>query len=124
MFGDRLRRLRGIRSQRDVAEALGIPVTTLSTLENQQSVPRGDVVQRLADHFKVPVDYFYKSEASRVRTSDAAQAAALAWLEQIRQPAQGKDTIAAQSNIDLDESTKERIAEKLREKRAQVSNRS
>lgn len=123
MFGERLRKLRGDRSQKEIATALGIPPTTLSTLENQETVPRGEVVQKLATYFKVPIDYFYSSSAPTPRISEAAQAAALEWLDGIRQPTKGKNTIATQSNVELDEKTKERIAERLRQKRAKISNR-
>jgi transcriptional regulator with XRE-family HTH domain len=122
MFGDRLRKLRGDRSQKVIATALGIPPTTLSTLENQRTVPRGEVVQKLAEYFKVPIDYFYGSSSPRTRISETAKAAALEWLDDIRQPAKGKNTIATQANVQLDEKTKERIAERLRERRAQTSN--
>ena len=40
-FGELLRRLRGDRSQREVADELGMPVTTLSTLENQEPSREG-----------------------------------------------------------------------------------
>jgi len=43
-FGERLRRLRGDRSQKEVATKLGLPVTTLSSLENQDTIPRGEVL--------------------------------------------------------------------------------
>jgi transcriptional regulator with XRE-family HTH domain len=58
-FGKRLRRLRGERSQREVAAALGIPTTTLSSLEQQETVPRGPVLQRLCGYFGVSLDYFF-----------------------------------------------------------------
>jgi len=136
-FGERLRRLRGTRSQKDVASELGLPVTTLSSLENQDSVPRGDVLQKLIDFYKVPVSYFYKTGHAQVKASDAAKAwvleelpastatkatdAALAWVQQLREPAQGKDAVATQSNIHLDEKVRERIAERIRHRHAKIS---
>jgi transcriptional regulator with XRE-family HTH domain len=61
-FGKRLRRLRGDRSQREVAQDLGIPTTTLSSLEQQEAVPRGPMLQKLSNHFGVPVEYFFPRE--------------------------------------------------------------
>ena len=48
-FGSRLRRLRGTRTQKQVAADLQMPITTLSTLENQQAVPRGVMLKRFGD---------------------------------------------------------------------------
>ena len=136
-FGQRLRRLRGERSQKEVAAELGIPVTTLSTLENQDTIPRGEVLQKLAEYFKIPISYFYKFGSAEVKASDAAVAwvqqlpastetkasdAALAWVQQLREPAQGKDTVATQSNIHLDEKDLERIAERIRRRHGKISN--
>lgn len=116
-FGERLRRLRGTRSQKDVASELGLPVTTLSSLENQGSVPRGDVLQKLIEFYKVPVGYFYNAGPPQVRASDAAKA----WVQQLREPARGQDTVATQSNMHLDEKDRERIAERIRRRHAKIS---
>jgi transcriptional regulator with XRE-family HTH domain len=113
-FGQRLRLLRGNRPQKDVARALKIPPTTLSTLENQESVPRGEVVQRLARHFGVPVTYFYPQQSQPARVSERAKG----FLRSIREnPVQGRDTIATHAapdeGLELDDETKELIAEKI-----------
>ena len=71
-FGQLLRRLRGGRSQREIAVELQMPVTTLSTLENQEAVPRGLVLKKLAGYFGVSVSYFYSSSASEMRATGAA----------------------------------------------------
>lgn len=117
-FGERLRRLRGERSQREIASDLEMPVTTLSSLENQKTIPRGEVLEKLADYFKVPMNYFFKNLEIEPTGTDAAHA----WLEQVREPAIGKQTVATQANILLDEETKEKIAERLRLRNAKVSN--
>jgi transcriptional regulator with XRE-family HTH domain len=109
-FGERLRRLRGERSQKAIAEALAMPQTTLSSLEKQQSIPRGDVLKKLADFFGVPIAYFYT--ASNPTSSEAGKA----WLEHLKSSTKGRDTIATHSPIALDSQIKEKIAEKLREK--------
>jgi transcriptional regulator with XRE-family HTH domain len=136
-FGERLRRLRGERSQKEVATGLGLPVTTLSSLENQDAIPRGEVLQKFVEYYKVPINYFYKSGSTEVKASDAAVAwvqrlpasteikasdAALAWVQQLREPAQGRDTVATQSNIHLDDKDLERIAERIRRRHGKVSN--
>jgi transcriptional regulator with XRE-family HTH domain len=116
-FGPRLRRLRGDRSQKEVAAELGMPVTTLSTLENQDTIPRGETLQKLAECYKVPISYFYKTGSTEIKTSDAA----LAWVQQLREPAEGKDTVATQSNILFDDKDLEKIAERIRQRRAKIS---
>jgi transcriptional regulator with XRE-family HTH domain len=116
-FGLRLRKLRGDRSQKEVAAELGMPVTTLSTLENQDTIPRGEVLQKLAECYKVPINYFYKAVATEIKASAAAQA----WVQQLREHDEGKDTVATQSNILLDDKDLEKIAERMRQRRAQIS---
>jgi transcriptional regulator with XRE-family HTH domain len=107
-FGRRLRRLRGERSQKEVAEGLGIPTTTLSSLEQQETVPRGPVLQRLSDYFGVARDYFYPPH--RRTTSGARE-----WLRELRQTSFDVDpTIATHSDVHFDEKTKERFAENVR----------
>ncbi len=115
-FGQRLRRLRGDRSQKEIAAELGMPVTTLSTLENQDTIPRGEVLQKLAECYKVPINYFYKASCGEIKASDAAHA----WVQQLREPAKGKDTVATQANIQLDDKTKEKIAERMRQRHAKI----
>jgi transcriptional regulator with XRE-family HTH domain len=69
-FGKRLRRLRGERSQKEVAAGIGIPTTTYASLEQQETVPRGPVLQRVCDYFGASPDYFFppvKKEASPAR---------------------------------------------------------
>jgi transcriptional regulator with XRE-family HTH domain len=118
-FGERLRRLRGDRSQKEVAQGMGIPQTTLSTLENQQSVPRGEVLARLTEYFKVPITYFYRSHTEPLRSTESAKQ----FLESIRtEPFSGKPTVAThtESGEDFDEDTKRLIAEKIHQKRAET----
>lgn len=118
-FGERLRRLRGDRSQKEVAHGMDIPQTTLSTLENQGSVPRGEVLARLAEYFGVPITYFYRSNIEPLRSTERAKL----FLESIRlQPISGKATVAThmEPGDDFDEETKKLIAEKIHQKRAET----
>jgi transcriptional regulator with XRE-family HTH domain len=116
-FGRRLRRLRYERSQKEVAEALGIPTTTLSSLEQQETVPRGLMLQRLADYFGVPREYFYPPD--RRVTAGARQ-----WLRQLRHtPFDAAPTIATHADVDFDQATKERFAENVRQRLAAKNQR-
>jgi len=112
-FGELLRRLRGTRSQKDVASDLGMPVTTLSTLENQEAVPREPVLKKLADYFGVPLTYFYAVPASVMRPSDAAKE----WLLSLKHKSIEKNTIATHAPPEYPEDVKKRFAEKIRQKR-------
>lgn len=116
-FGERLRKLRGDRPQKNIAAHLGIPTTTLSTLENQDTIPRGEMLRKLAECYKVPITYFYETTSPEVRSSAAAHA----WLHKLREPAVGKDIVATQSNTQFDEETLEKIAERMRLRRAKIS---
>ena len=111
-FGELLRRLRGGRSQREVAGELQMPVTTLSTIENQQSVPRGPVLKKLAGYYGVSVSYFYSSSATEMKPTGAASA----WLQTVRRDSNVKETIATYAQPDYSEEIKNKIAEKIAEK--------
>jgi transcriptional regulator with XRE-family HTH domain len=110
-FGERLRRLRADRSQKAIAESLGIPQTTLSSLENQKSVPRGDVLNKIAAFFAVPVTYFYSP--ADPEPSEGAKA----WLQQLKnQDIKGRETVATHSSLPVDSATRKAIAAKLKQK--------
>jgi transcriptional regulator with XRE-family HTH domain len=109
-FGELLRRLRGARSQKEVASDLEMPVTTLSTLENQNQVPRGAVLKRLADYYGVPLTYFYPPTTSKMVTTDSARQ----WLEEVRKGSIDNDAIATHAPPDYPEEAKKRFAEKIR----------
>lgn len=117
-FGQRLRNLRGSRSQKEVATALGMPATTLSTLENQESAPRGEVLQKLAEHFKVPVSYFFRTPDSEPKVNPAARE----WLQRIRSSRfNAKETVATNATEPVDDETRKRIAKALKKKHAEIS---
>jgi transcriptional regulator with XRE-family HTH domain len=111
-FGQLLRRLRGGRSQREAAAELQMPVTTLSTLENQQTVPRGPVLKKLAGYYGVSVSYFYSSSATEMKPTGAASA----WLQTVRRDSNVKETIATYAQPDYSEEIRSKIAEKIAEK--------
>ena len=116
-FGEKLRRLRGDRPQKSVAEALAIPQTTLSSLEKQQTIPRGDTLTKLAEFFGVPIDYFY--DAPKPQSTEQAKA----WLEQVRGDLKGRNTIAAHAKSPLGEAVREKIARKMKSKYEETSNK-
>ena len=58
-IGEKLRRLRGSRTQEEVAEAVGISKTALCMYENGQRVPRDTIKIRLAEYYKRSVNYIF-----------------------------------------------------------------
>ncbi len=116
-FGERLRRLRGDRPQKSVAEALEIPQTTLSSLEKQKSIPRGNILKRLADFFGVAIEYFY--DAPEPQPSKPASA----WLEHLRGDLKGSAAIATYSRVPLDANAQNKITEILVDKYEKSSNK-
>ena len=116
-FGERLRRLRGDRPQKNVAEALDIPQTTLSSLEKQSSVPRGDILTKLADFFRVPVEYFYNEP--ELHSSESAKL----WLEKLRTNLKGRHTVATHAKAALDPKVREKIAEIIKTRYEETSNK-
>jgi transcriptional regulator with XRE-family HTH domain len=116
-FGERLRRLRGDRPQKSVAEALEIPQTTLSSLEKQQTIPRGEILTKLADFFGIPIDYFY--EVPEPESTESAKE----WLNHLRGDLKGRNTIAAHSRDLIGRSDKEKIAQRIKKKYDETSNK-
>lgn len=110
-FGDLLRRLRGSRTQKEVALGLGMPVTTLSTLENQESVPRGSVLKKLADFYGVPLSYFYAAPSAEMKATDTAKA----WLQRLKTTPVKEDTIATYAPPHVSEELKQRIAKAIKQ---------
>lgn len=119
-FGELLRRLRGARTQKEVASDLEMPVTTLSSLENQDSVPRGPVLKKLADYYGVQVTYFYSAPTSEMSSSSTAKE----WLLSLREkPGVAKDAIATLAPPDYPEDVKKQFARKIQQKKhADVAN--
>lgn len=112
-FGDSLRRLRGSRTQKEIASSLGMPVTTLSTLENQETVPRGAVLKRLADFYGVPLSYFYSAPSAEMKATDAAKA----WFQKLKKNNAKVNAIATFASPDFPEDLKQRIADTIKQKK-------
>ncbi len=108
-FGERLRRLRGDRPQREIATALGMPTTTYASLERQADIPRGETLRRLTDHFHVTVSYFYPPVPAK--SSERAKA----WLSTLRQSFDNQTKrVATHLDERLDDDTRSEMAERVR----------
>lgn len=53
--GERLRELRGTRTQKEVASGCGITLAALISYESGERVPRDEIKLRFADFFGVPI---------------------------------------------------------------------
>ncbi|MFV1457125.1 helix-turn-helix domain-containing protein [Bacillus mycoides] len=70
-FGDKLKQLRGKRTQGDIANSLNISRATYSHLENNRIEPSMTVLNALADLFCVTSDYLLgRSSDSRLTESE------------------------------------------------------
>ncbi|MBO7451795.1 MAG: helix-turn-helix transcriptional regulator [Clostridiales bacterium] len=58
-IGSKLVILRGNRSQKEVADSIGISVSALSMYETNNRVPRDSVNIRLADYYNVTVQELF-----------------------------------------------------------------
>ncbi len=59
-FGENLRRLRGNKSKRKVAEELGISFSSYVKYERNERIPRDDIKRRIAKYFNTSVqDIFF-----------------------------------------------------------------
>lgn len=58
-IGSKLVILRGNRSQKEVADSIGISVSALSMYETNNRVPRDSVKIRLADYYNVTVQELF-----------------------------------------------------------------
>lgn len=61
-IADRLKTLRGNKSQQEVAQAIGVTAMAISLYEAGERVPRDEVKVKIAEYFKTTVDsIFYAS---------------------------------------------------------------
>jgi len=58
-IGEKLRKLRGSRTQEEVAEAVGITKQALCQYEKGARVPRDAIKIRLAEYYKRSVKYIF-----------------------------------------------------------------
>ncbi|MEB8713171.1 helix-turn-helix domain-containing protein [Bacillus thuringiensis] len=66
-FGKRLKELRGNKTQEEVAAGIGISRPRYSHFENNRNEPDLDLIQKMADYYKVTTDYLLgRSEDKRL----------------------------------------------------------
>lgn len=58
-MAQKLRALRGNRTQKEVAEAVGISQAALSQYESGLRVPRDEIKVRMADYYKRSVNFIF-----------------------------------------------------------------
>lgn len=64
--GEKLKELRGCRTQTGVARAVGITPSALSMYESGERVPRDEVKERLCAYYHVPIaSVFYPGAAEQ-----------------------------------------------------------
>ncbi|MEZ2715385.1 helix-turn-helix domain-containing protein [Niallia circulans] len=70
MLGDRLKKLRGNKSQEEVAERIGISRARYSHYETERSQPDFETLKKLSDYFNVSIDYLVTGENGKSPSSD------------------------------------------------------
>ncbi len=55
LIGERLVKLRGERTQKEVADCLGISTSALSMYENGERIPRDSIKIRIANFYEKPI---------------------------------------------------------------------
>lgn len=65
IIGERLRRIRGSKTRKEVAEAVGISVSAIQMYENGARVPRDETKKKMADYYKTSVGALFFDEEAR-----------------------------------------------------------
>lgn len=68
MIGERLKKLRGKRSQEEVAQQIGISRARLSHYENERSEPDHEILKKIADFYKVTTDFLITGDSSQKKS--------------------------------------------------------
>lgn len=72
MKNEKMVTLRGDRSQKEIAEEIGIPVSTYAMIESGHRFPRKELQLKLARYFEVTVDeLFFGKNDHETRTNTA-----------------------------------------------------
>lgn len=78
-FGEKLKDLRGIRTQEEVAKAIGISRARYSHFENGRNEPDLELIPKIADYHKVTTDYLLgRSEDPRLTKEQDQKATEMA----------------------------------------------
>lgn len=65
-FGKTLRKLRGDRTQEEIARAIGITKSSWAMYERGERVPRDEVKIQIAKYFKLPVQDIFLANSSTI----------------------------------------------------------
>lgn len=57
--GEKLRQLRGSRSQEQIAQAVGVSTSAIGMYETDQRIPRHEIMKKLSSFFDVTVDELF-----------------------------------------------------------------
>lgn len=71
MLGERLRSLRGKRTQEEVSKALGLSRARYSHYENNRVEPDTEILNKMADFFNVSTDYLLGRTDKKLSTWDS-----------------------------------------------------
>ena len=66
--GAKLKELRGIKTQQEVADEIGITKSALAMYERDERIPRDEVKIRIAEYFGVSSDYLLGVESLKEKT--------------------------------------------------------
>ena len=58
-MAETLKRLRGNRTQEEVAKAVGVTISAVSMYENGERVPRDEIKKKLAEYYGRTVQYIF-----------------------------------------------------------------
>ena len=58
-MNEQLIKLRGERSQEEVAKALGISVSALSMYEQGNRIPRDEIKVKMAEYYGISIEYLF-----------------------------------------------------------------
>ena len=61
------------KSNKDIADALGVPATTVSSWNTGRHLPDMDRLQRLATDLNAPIEQFFDFSLDRVQDNDLAE---------------------------------------------------
>jgi transcriptional regulator with XRE-family HTH domain len=84
MLGNRLRQLRGKRTQSEVAKTLGITRARYSHYENGRNEPDTEMLQKIADYYGVSIDYLLGGDESQTSDKNTKKADLVDLLEEIK----------------------------------------
>ncbi len=73
MLGGRLKSLRGKRTQEEVAKQIGVSRARYSHYENGRSEPDYETLKKLADYYKVTIDYLLTGTEKKKRLKTKSQ---------------------------------------------------